>query len=169
MLKTTLVAVLMATSALVAAPAGAADLRVSSPATTSVHIAVVGKSADQLAIEIKLAATTVCTDRDGLDGGCYTQAVADANDQLDSINQSHRSLASANLNVERDGPDTIHVSVKGKTAAQLDAEIASAARTVCSRDAGPDFAVCVDDATRDAKAQLRSLAQLEPNHSFATN
>jgi len=170
-MKYTLIAAVMATSALIAAPAGAADLRVSNPTATSVHISLTGKSADQLASEINAAAKLVCGDRTDFDHGCFDSAVADANDQVSAINAAQHRVARADVDVERDGPDTIRLSLKGKSRAQLEGEIAAAARTVCSRTTagGAEFSLCVDAATLDAKEQLGALAQLSPDKRFSVN
>ncbi len=59
----------------------------------------------------------------------------------------------------------IRVSVAGKSAAQLNAEIDAAARTVCKRDASSSvafataFKSCYRASLADAKSQLRQYAQ----------
>ncbi len=170
MIKLTAFASVVALSALVAVPAGAAELRVSSPSAPIVRIAVAGKSAAQLNAEIKSAAENVCAQADGVSVTCVQDAVDDANDQLSALAASHRSVATANLSIERDGPATMRVSLKDKSPEQIEADIREAAAKVCKEDNdGAEFNACVDAAVADAKYQLRTVAQVGSSRELALN
>lgn len=156
MTKVTSLAAALLVSTLIVAPAGAADLHVSSPSDPIVRISVAGKSAAQLNTEIKAAAESVC---DGMPSGCVNEAIVDAEDQLSAITATHRTAASSNLQIMREGPTTIHVSLKGKSIEQINSDIEIAAHTVC-KDSNPsalDYSACVDTSISDAKYQLRSV------------
>ena len=163
MMKFAALAVAFAASTLMVAPASAADLRVSSPANPSVRISVQGKSAAQMTAEIKAAAISVCSNSQGLDNNCVSEAIRDANGQWNAIGAAHYVAASTNVRVSREGPASIRVSLQGKTPDQVDTDIAAAAHVVCKVEStgGSDYLSCVAAAVDDAKAQLRSVAQLD--------
>ena len=163
-----------ATTVLIAGSASAADLRVFSPANPAVHISIVGKSPVQVRDEIKVAATTVCG---ASSGACFNDSVEDANSQLSAIMTARTSKTAANpaasptVEVARADPTTVRLSIKGKSPMVIEADIASAARTVCT-SAGvgvSDYRACVTDAINDAKAQLQFVARLDPADRLAAN
>ena len=140
-----------------ALPAAAADLRVSSAANPVVRIPVAGKSAEALAAEIGAAAESVCGRPDTAKGGCVSLAVRDANRQLAAIKRAHEAAASG-VEVARNDPTTVRVSLKGKSSAQIDNDIAAAARSVCKASTGHGngwtFDACVSASVQDAKSRL---------------
>lgn len=147
-------------TALIAVPASASDLRVSSAPTPVVRIAVAGKSDVELRAEIKAAATTVCG-KANFD--CAAEAIRDANAQLASINRAQQRAAQpAKIDVARADPTSVRVRVTGRTLAQVNADIEAAAKLVCKGQAGGDYTGCVIGAVHSAKAQLRELAQARP-------
>lgn len=164
----------VATTVLVAGPAGAADLRVFSPANPAIHISIVGKTALQVREEIKTAATTVCG---APSGACFSDAVDDANSQLSAIMAARTSKTAANttdapnVEVARADPTTVHVSIKGKSRMVIEADIAAAARSVCTAAGGSagEYGNCVTDAINDAKSQLQFVARLDPSDRLAAN
>jgi len=164
-------AVAFAASTLMAAPASAADLRVSSPANPSVRISVAGKSSAQMTAEIKAAAISVCSNGQGLDNTCLSDAIQDANSQLGALTAAHRIAASTNVRVSREGPTSVRVSLKGKTPSQVDTDITAAAHAVCKESSigNSDYLSCVTAAVDDAKVQLRSVAQLDRPRQFVSN
>jgi len=171
MTRLTVLTAALAASALIIAPAHAADLRVSSPTESVVRIPVSGKTTAQLTAEIKAAAETVCLEQDGLNVSCVSDAVADANEQLSAITASHHTSGSTSLQVMREGPTTVHIALRGKSATQIDSEILAAAQTVCTNATfdQSDYGTCVDAAVSDARYQLRSVvAQLDQPHDVAT-
>jgi hypothetical protein len=163
-----------ATTILIAGPAGAADLRVFSPANPAIHISIVGKSTAQVREEIKVAATTVCGAPSGV---CFSDAVQDADSQLSAITAARASKTAANtasapnVEVARADPTTVHLSIKGKSRMVIEADIAAAARMVCTAagmNAG-EYNNCVSDAISDAKSQLQFVAQLDRPERLAAN
>jgi hypothetical protein len=154
----TLVAVAASAFAL---PAAAAELHVSSVANPVVRIAVAGKSAETLSAEIAAAAETVCGRPDTAKGGCVSMAVRDANRQLAAIKRAHEAAASG-VEVARNDPTTVRVSLKGKSVAQIDADIAAAARSVCKASTGHGngwtFEACVNASVQDAKSRLAAAS-----------
>lgn len=144
-----------------ALPAAAADLHVSSAATPIVRIAVAGKSAETLNVEIAAAAETVCGRPDTAKGGCVSVAIRDANRQLRAIQRAHEAAASG-VEVARNDPTTVRVSLKGKSSAQIEADIANAARSVCKASTGHGngwtFDACVSASVQDAKSRLAAAA-----------
>ena len=140
-----------AVTALAALPASASDLHVANSATSVVRISLVNKSAAQITQEIKAAAHTVCTGLNASDT-CYVDAVSDANRQVQEITGRSRQPA-AKIEVARNDPSTVRISVKGKSFAQINQEIDAAANTVC-KGAGMDFSDCVTASAQDAKHRL---------------
>lgn len=169
MIKVATLAAVVAFSALAAIPASASDLRVSSAANPVVRIPVAGKTADALSTEIAAAAETVCGRPDTAKGGCVAVAVRDANRQLKAINRSH-DLAAGRVEVARNDPTVVRVSLKGKSAVQIDNDIDAAARSVCKastgQKAGPVFGSCFSASVRDAKSRL---AQATTGRQLASN
>jgi hypothetical protein len=141
-----------AVTALVALPASASDLHVAKSTASVVRIALANKSPTQISQEINAAARTVCT---GLNASetCFADAVSDANRQVQDITgRSHQPAAK--IEVARNDPSTVRISVKGKSFAQLNQEIDAAANTVCKGAMGADFHDCVTAASQDAKRRL---------------
>ncbi len=168
MIKITLFASVVALSTVAAASAGAAQLGVSSPAAPIVRIAVAGKSPDQLNLEIKAAAETVCA-ADEASVTCLQDVVDDADSQLSDIDAAHRTSVSDDLAAEHDDSAAVLVSLKGKSPAQIDAAIRAAADAVCKEGAGSDYAACFDAAVADAKYKLRPVAQFSAPHAQAAS
>jgi hypothetical protein len=141
-----------AVTALAALPATAADLHVATSAASVVRISLTNKSPAQITLEINAAARTVCT---GLNASetCFADAVSDANRQVQDITGKSRQPA-AKIEVARNDPSTVRISVKGKSFAQLNQEIDAAANTVCKGSMGVDFRECVASASQDAKRRL---------------
>lgn len=164
-----LVALAAVAVAAFALPATAADLRVSSLANPVVRIPVAGKSAEALSAEIAAAAETVCGRPDTAKGGCVSLAIHDANRQLAAIKRAHDAAASG-VEVARNDPTTVRVSLKGKSSAQIEADIATAARSVCKASTGHGngwtFDACVASSVRDAKSRL---AQANLGRQVASN
>ena len=157
MFNKTALAAICAVSALVALPAGAADLNVSGAAKTSVRILVAGKTPTQLNAEITAAAKSVCTDRDGLNALCVTDAMEDAQTQLRLINDAARAAAPrAQAAI---GATSIRIALQDKSAAQIGAEIQAAARTVCKNSGYEysDLKACVASAVDNADLQLKTV------------
>jgi hypothetical protein len=169
LIKFVTLAAVVAASALASAPALAGDLRVSSHQSAVVRIPVAGKTADALKLEISNAAETVCDRPDVAKNGCVAVAVRDANRQLRAINRAHDVVA-GRLEVARNDPTTIRVSLKGKTPAQIENDIDAAARSVCKASTGaavgPAFGSCFSASVRDAKSRL---AQVASNRQVASN
>jgi len=170
--KFTALTAALAVSALVVAPATAADLRILSPNDPMVRISVAGKSPAQLTIEIKAAAQLVCSDKSGLSDSCVDAAIDDATDQLAALTASHHLAIATQLQVSRDGPESVRVSLTGKSPAQIDHDIQAAAAMVC-KDQGSVTGVdadCVEAAIGDARLQLRSVvAQIDTPRQLASN
>lgn len=169
MIKVATLAAVLAVSAFAAAPAAAGDLRVSSHESPVVRIPVAGKSADALRVEISAAAETVCGRPDTAKNGCVAVAVRDANRQLKAINRAH-DVAAGRVEVARADPTVVRVSLKGKSAAQIDSDIDAAARSVCKASTGagvgPAFGECVAASVKDAKTRL---AQAMTGQQVASN
>jgi hypothetical protein len=157
LIKVATLAAIFAVSALASAPAVAGDLRVSSHENPVVRIPVAGKTAEALKIEISTAAETVCGRPDTAKNGCVSVAVRDANRQLKAINRAH-DVAAGRVEVARNDPTTIRVSLTGKTAAQIDTDIDAAV--------GPAFGSCFSASVRDARSRL---AQVATNRQVASN
>lgn len=164
-----MLAAVLAVSAFAAAPAAAGEVRVSSHENPVVRIPVAGKSADALRVEISAAAETVCGRPDTAKNGCVAVAVRDANRQLKAINRAHE-VAAGRVEVARADPTVVRVSLKGKSAAQIDSDIDAAARSVCKASTGasvgPAFGECVAASAKDAKTRL---AQSVTGQQVASN
>jgi hypothetical protein len=156
MIKFASLAAAVAVSALLAAPAGAAP-------ANSVHIALAGKSTGQVQQEIRDAAVHVCAD---FDEACVNDATEIAFNQLRAIERAKV----ARVSVES-GPMVVHVSLRGKSPAAIDAEIRQAANAVCRAASSdtPDLEACVSDAVSDAQAQLRMAAKANAVTELASN
>jgi len=134
--------------ALVALPAAAADLHVANNSASVVRIAVAGKSHDQLRQEIDAAASKVC----GADTACVTDSKFDAERQLREIDaKSHQGNR---IEVARNDPNTVRISLKGKTRAQIEQEIDAAAAKVCKTLSIGEQRECASQAAGDAKRRL---------------
>ncbi len=162
--KYAILAAAVAASTLIAGSAGAAELHGYSPTAKVVHIALAGKSAAQIDGEIKTAAYAVC----GADSLCERGAIEDADTQLNAI--AHKS-GSAKVEVARQDPSIVRVSLAGKSPARIEADIQAAADTVCkaTNDDRTGYAACVGVAVSDAKAQLKSYARSEQRQQLARN
>jgi hypothetical protein len=168
MLKFAMLAAVATTTVVFASSAGAADLRVFSPANQAIHISLAGKAEAQVKAEIAAAANIVCA----ADASCLSATLEDANNQLAAIAKTHTAASpavAANVEVARADPSTVHVSLVGKSQAQIDADIKDAAQTVCKAIDANDFAACVGDAINDAKAQLRYMAMADQPRQLASN
>jgi hypothetical protein len=169
LIKFVTLAAVVAASALASTPALAGDLRVSSHESAVVRIPVAGKTADALKIEISTAAETVCGRPGAARSDCVAVAVRDANRQLKAINRAH-DLTAGRVEVARNDPTSIRVSLKGKTPAQIENDIDAAARSVCKAStgaaAGPVFGSCFSASVRDARSHL---AQVVSNRQIASN
>lgn len=169
MIKFVTLAAVLAVSALASVPAAAGDLRVSSRENAVVRIPVAGKTAEALRVEINTAAEDVCSRPDTGKNGCVAVAVRDANRQLKAINRAHE-MAAGRVEVARNDPTVVRVSLKGKTPSQIDNDIDAAARSVCKASTGhavgPDFGSCFSASVRDAKSRL---AQVASNRQVASN
>ena len=158
-MKLVVLAAATALTALATVPAAASDLRVSRAATPVVRIAIAGKTDAQMANEIKAAAITVCAPTGG---ECVDRSIRAASNQYASIKRANlRSAAPAKVDVAREDRATIRVKVTGRTIEQINADIDSAAKTVCKVVGTADFRSCVTTATRSAKSQLRDLGQAQ--------
>ena len=149
----------VALSAFAVAPAFATDLHVSSNTVTAVHVPLAGKSPAQISADIKAAAETVCKGAGGV-GACVQVAIGDANRQLNAIRRAHDT--STKVEVARNDPSTVRVSLKGKSNEQVLAEIDAAAQSVCKAThstAGIAFKACVDSSARDAKERLADITR----------
>jgi hypothetical protein len=143
MKKIAILAAVAAVSA-VAVPASAAQL---------IRISLVDKSTAQI------DALTVCTDRKAdVSDECVTGAIGAANRQLAAITKARATKTAA----PRQDLTVVRVSLKGKSADQIDADIKLAAQTVCKATNGvgsmADYRACVGYAVRSAKAQLQAAA-----------
>lgn len=169
MIKFVTLAAVVAVSALASVPAAAGELHVSSRENAVVRIPVAGKTADALRVEISTAAESVCGRPDIEKNGCVAVAVRDANRQLKAINRGHEAAA-GRVEVARNDPTVVRVSLRGKTAAQIDSDIDAAARSVCKastgQKAGPAFGSCFSASVRDAKSRL---AQASTGQQVASN
>ena len=142
-----------AAAALFALPAAAADLRVSQTESPVVRINLIGKTDAQVSSEIKAAASTVC----GAEGGlCVQTAIRNANRQYAAIKKS-RDAVTTKVEVIREDRATVRVKIAGRSLEQINADIDSAAKTVCKAVGSADFRTCVERAARNAKTQLRDM------------
>lgn len=152
-----------AVAALIAAPAAAADLRVSPTQSPVVRISLIGKTDAQVTSEIQAAAATVC---DAAGGPCVQTAIRNATRQYAAIKRS-RDTVVHKVEVLREDRASVRVKIAGRSMEQIDADIDSAAKTVCKAIGGADFRGCVDKASRSAKAQLREM-QVASNAQVAS-
>lgn len=152
-----------ATALMIAAPAAAADLRVSPTPGPVVRISLIGKTDAQVASEIQAAATTVC---EAASGPCVQTAIRSANRQYAAIKRS-RDTVVAKVEVLREDRATVRVKIAGRSLEQIDADIDAAAKTVCKAIGGADFRGCVEKASRTAKAQLRDMQVASAGDQFA--
>ena len=147
--KFAVLAAIATVSAAIAAPACAADL---------VRISLANKSASQIDAEITAAAVAVCGNRTGVSRTCVDAAASDARRQLAGIIKARSPKTAARA----EALTVVRVSLKGKSADQINAEIKVAAQTVCetaNRNASrADVRACVGAAVRSAKAQLQAMA-----------
>ena len=138
----------LAIAAAVAAPAVAK--------TQEVRVSISGKNSVQIQNEIKAAANAVCTTGSKLaTQDCIDGALNSANRQLASLLRAR----DAGKAFENETVSVVRISLKGKSRDQINAEIRTAAATVCK--AQPRFSVvtyqtCVSDTVRAAKAQLQA-------------
>jgi predicted metal-dependent RNase len=146
-------------SAFAAAPALATDLHVSSKTVTAVHVPLAGKTSEQITADIKAAAETVCQEKSA--ATCIALAVSDANRQLSAIRRAH-DLA-GKVEVARNDPSTIRISLKGKTTDQILADVDAAAHSVCKASTQSSTSVafksCVETSSRDAKQRLADITR----------
>ena len=159
MIKLSAIAAAAAVVSAFAAPAFATDLHVSSKTVTAVHVPLAGKSAAQVTADIKAAAETVCGDANA--APCIALAVSDANRQLNAIRRAHDTAGK--VEVARNDPSTIRVSLKGKTNEQILVDVDAAAQSVCKAathsTAGVAFSACVSTSARDAKERLADITR----------
>lgn len=146
--KFAVLAAIATVSAAIAAPACAADL---------VRISLANKSASQIDAEISAAAVAVCGNRSGVSRACVDAAASDARRQLSGIMKAR----SPKTNVRAEALTVVRVSLKGKSADQINAEIKVAAETVCKaanrNGSNADIRACVGGTVRSAKAQLQAM------------
>lgn len=131
----------------VAVPASAAQL---------VRISLADKSTAQIDAEIRAAAHTVCVDRKTVvSDACVIDAVSDANRQLTAIVKAR----STKIVARRENLTVMRVSLKGKSAEQINADIKLAAEAVCkaANTNRADVRTCVGGTVRSAKAQLQAM------------
>jgi hypothetical protein len=143
--------------AILAAVAAVSAVAVPASAAQLVRVSLAGKSAAQIDADIRAAATTVCTDRKaGVSDDCVTGTISDANRQLAAIFKARTTKTVA----RHEDLTVVRVSLKGKSADQINAEIKVAAETVCKATNGSgnlsDYRACVGYAVRSAKAQLEA-------------
>jgi hypothetical protein len=166
----TALAAALTVSTLMASAASAADLRVATPTPALLRVSVANKAPAQIDADIKAAANKVCTDGRGLDAACAAEANDDAQGQLRRIISAHLAPASNPVSVSRLTPSTVRVRLDGKTPAQIDTDINSAAKLVCKEvsDGQMEYLECTKAAVSDAQRQLRS-AKLELNNHRVSN
>jgi hypothetical protein len=148
MKKFAILAAIAAVSA-VAVPASAAQL---------VRISLADKSTAQIDAEIRAAAQTVCTDRKAVvSDECVTITISDANRQLGAIAKARVTKTVA----RREAVTIMRISLKGKSAEQINADIKLAAETVCkaanTSGSRAEIRACVGGTVRSAKAQLQAM------------
>jgi hypothetical protein len=167
MIRMVFIASVAAAAMSTASASSAADLRVSSQTIASVHIAVAGKSIDQIKSEIDAAAVTVCGQKDM---PCVDAATSAGYDQLAAITRSHLPQATSHdVDIAEIDATTIRVPTAGKSLAVIHADIQTAARAVCTAAGGADGATCVKAAVADAQSQLDEMARNETGHLVASN
>ena len=147
MKKFVILAAVAAVSA-VAVPASAAQL---------VRISLADKPAAQIDAEIRAAAEAVCTDRKAVvSNECVTVTISDANRQLSAIAKARTTKTVA----RREAVTVVRISLKGKSADQINADIKLAAETVCkaANSNRADVRACMGVTIRSAKAQMQAMA-----------
>lgn len=145
--------------AILAAVAAVSAIAVPASAAQLVRISLAGKSAAQIDAEIRAAAQSVCTDRKAVaSADCVSGTISDANRQLAALSKDRATKTVA----RREDLTVVRVSLKGKSAEQINADIKVAAETVCKATNGShslaDYRACVGYAVRSAKAQLQAAA-----------
>ncbi|MFZ0270016.1 hypothetical protein [Caulobacter sp.] len=142
--------------AILAAVAAVSAVAVPASAAQLVRVSLTGKATAQIDAEIRAAAQTVCTDRKGVvSDDCITGTINDANRQLAAIFRARTTKTVA----RRENLTVMRVSLKGKSADQIQTEIKLAAETVCKATnpiTASDYRACVGSAIRSAKAQLQA-------------
>ncbi|KQY30108.1 hypothetical protein ASD21_13465 [Caulobacter sp. Root1455] len=143
--------------AILAAVAAVSAVAVPASAAQLVRISLAGKSTAQIDAEIRAAAQTVCTDRKAVvSNACVISTIGDAQRQLNGVIQT-RTVKTA---VRSEAVTVIRVSLKGKSADQINADIKLAAEAVCkaanSSGSRADIRACVGGTVRSAKAQLQA-------------
>ena len=138
-----------AACALMALPAVAADLHVAHSASSVVRIQVAGKTHDQVRQEIAAAAVKVCGDAGA---NCVDDARYDGERQLRELDA--RAHPVNRIEVARNDPNTVRISLKGKTRAQIEQEIDAAAVKVCKGASIAEERECKTQASADAKRRL---------------
>ena len=159
MIKLSAIAAAVVVVSAFAAPAFATDLHVSSKTVNAVHVPLAGKNDVQIAADIKTAAATVCADAKA--ESCIALAVSDANRQLSAIRRAHDTAGK--VEVARNDPSTIRVSLKGKTNEQILLDVDAAAQSVCKAAThstiGLAFKSCVETSSKDAKQRLADITR----------
>ena len=135
----------------VSAPAMAADLHVANSAASVVRITLSNKVPEQLNREIQAAAELVCADANA-SVNCVSDTIADANRQVRELTKGRPGFTK--IEVARNDPTSISISLAGKSAAQVNQEIDTAASTVCRGEVRDDYRECVAGAAADAKHRL---------------
>jgi hypothetical protein len=143
--------------AILAAVAAVSAVAVPASAAQLVRISLVDKSTAQIDAEIRAAAQTVCTERKGVvSTDCVNGSISDANRQLAAITKTRGAKPAT----RREDLTVMRVSLKGKSADQIHADIQLAAETVCkaanASSSRADYRACVGFAVRSAKAQLQA-------------
>ena len=146
MLKFAAFAAIATASVIAAAPASAAS-------ADSVRIQVAGKTAAQVNAEIVSAAEQVCQG----EFNCYGEALRQAHKQLARLTSQGGRPEEMRLTLLAGGVYAMRVSLVGKSADQLNADIGRAASAVCRpTTSGFDYATCVHTAARTAQDELRA-------------
>lgn len=147
-----------AVCAIAALPASAADLHVANSTASVIRITLNNKSPGQLGKEIEAAANLVCADANA-SSSCVQETIFDANRQVKELTKG----AQAKIEVARDDPTSVRISLVGKSAAQVSKEIETAAASVCKSASGAEYRECVSDAIQDAKGRLAQAGKLAMN------
>lgn len=144
--------------AVLAAVAAVSAVAVPASAAQLIRISLADKSTAQIDAEIAAAAQAVCTNRQtAVSDLCVSGAISDANRQLAAITRARGAKAVA----RREAVTVVRVSLKGKSADQIDADIKLAAQAVCkAANSGnrADYRACVGGTIRSAKARLQAAA-----------
>lgn len=140
-----------AVCAIAALPASAADLHVANSVASVVRIPLANKSPQQLNKEIQAAAELVCADANA-SSSCVEDTLQDASRQLKELTKGQPGFSK--IEVARNDPTSVSISLAGKSLAQVDQEIDAAAAKVCKSTAGIEYRECVAGAAQDAKNRL---------------